>query len=827
MVIEGTSPGAKALASPALASTALRVGRAGVSPALSILEEEVEGGQSAHTPPFLFEQTPYLIHLWTESLKAEGLKMLLRGTDLLEGRRPFGGKGHYTIPVNFRSEVGFTDLELWSEEERIFFVRLEVFPTKLDYRTDLLELRADLQMEVRSLVFELHGRTFQTLGRGCRSRNQDIDWLTMMREEFERLARALETIIRSPLQRVEVTHEIGRANRSVRPSSTVRQYLRKNLSRCTEGGSTHFHALGKSWHSAELPRVRKTLTSDTAENRYVAAALSKMRMRLRRLRSQLSGLSHQERFSSWTSFLQSADRRIGHFLNQTFLGNLCRNTKHVAPTLALHLTPGYREFFSSALALESVLEVGGGPMEMPEKDLATLYELWCFVALAGILRNELQLQLRPPTWLKVTQRRVALDLRKGRLSVLSLEKDGVECLRVVYNGQDSTPTGDCRPDNTLEIHKASQPEPFRYIFDAKYRLQSDTEYVKVNGAPGPPADAIHRMHAYRDQIVAEQAVPQQGRTPEATIWDLGHRQFVQRTVGAFVLYPYAGPDADQNRFVRAIGQVGVGGVPFLPSRRGEVTRLLKRIIEMSGEAVEDTAVELSTAHERDRIEKAHEYGLIAVVPSREQLEYVLQSRVYHTPYRQHRKWGLRLRADFILFLLSESKFAGESGVAYEAPIRSIHFGQRSEIQPPPPASSRGSSSADPYIWFRLGKCFPVEPRLTYEGHMPLRFAFTTRLAREEARDVSELLLIREPERRFYLECRNAGLNLRVHDETPGGYQVYDVGSLRLRFTVIQKDATRVEVRFDPSSATFKGPGWEFTWTELMFRPDDCIGKLRG
>jgi uncharacterized protein DUF2357 len=38
-------------------------------------------------------------------------------------------------------------------------VRLEVFPTKLDYRTDLLELRADLQMEVRSLVFELYGRT--------------------------------------------------------------------------------------------------------------------------------------------------------------------------------------------------------------------------------------------------------------------------------------------------------------------------------------------------------------------------------------------------------------------------------------------------------------------------------------------------------------------------------------------------------------------------------------------------------------------------------------------------------------------------------------------
>jgi hypothetical protein len=181
----------------------------------------------------------------------------------------------------------------------------------------------------------------------------------------------------------------------------------------------------------------------------------------------------------------------------------------------------------------------------------------------------------------------------------------------------------------LEIFKNGDQRPFRYLFDAKYRLQDDSDYVRTYLAPGPPPDAIHRMHAYRDQIVAEQVAGAPGQSAEATVWDLGYRQWVQQAVGAFVLYPYAGADADKNRFVEAIGKVGVGGVPFLPSRRMEVTNLLRSIIQMSTDAVEDSVVELSTIDERKRIAWAHEYGLIAIVPSREQLDYIL-APIYHS-----------------------------------------------------------------------------------------------------------------------------------------------------------------------------------------------------
>jgi hypothetical protein len=333
------------------------------------------------------------------------------------------------------------------------------------------------------------------------------------------------------------------------------------------------------------------------------------------------------------------------------------------------------------------------------------------------------------------------------------------------------------------------------------------------------------MHAYRDQIVAEEETDRTGLSTGSIVWDRGYRQWVQQTVGAFVLYPYAGSDAHLNRFVKSIGKVGVGGVPFLPSRRTEVTNLLRHIIEMSADAVEDTAVELSSVEERQRIEWSHEYGMIAIVPTPSQLEYILERGIYHTPYDRHRKWGLRLRAAFMLFLLSESKFPNQGGVAYQAEIQSVHFGERRQIDPPPPPSQRGSADNSHYIWFTLVQPKPVSPTLIYTGQPP-HFAFTTRLAFAEASNVAELLLIREPERRFYQECRLAGLEVKAYDDLRGTDQVFDIGQLRLRFAVSNKGGPPVIVRFDPSTARFICRGRGFSWSELMFDPNSCLGLIR-
>jgi hypothetical protein len=791
---------------------------------VAVLDQAASSERVLNVAPFLFEQIGYQFELGLIGEQAAPIQLRLRGQNLLEGCSPIGGHAAFSLAVNFQSAVGFTEIELWCGNERRFCLRVEVFPTKLDYRLDLAALRADLQMEVRALVYSLHGKTFQTLHRRRGQDPRDIEWLTLLKDAFDRLTKSFDLIARSPLRRVVSREETVSANQPVRAGRAVRNYIRTHASQCVPSSVGQFRALGRTWLIEKLPDQRKTLSLDTAENRFIGTAVAQMRARVSRILAQLAEVTGDSRFKAWLKFLRNAERTFRRWETRSFLAELPRSADALRPTLALHLTVGYREFFEANLSLSALLEVGGGPLELPEKELSTLYELWCFVALANILRSELKLTPRPPTWLRVEQRRVILELVKGRTSALEMERDSGELLRVVYNRFDSTPTGVCRPDNTLEIFKRGTNAGFRYIFDAKYRLQDDAEYLATHHAPGPPPDAIYRMHAYRDQIVAEQSAEARNPNPESTVWDLGYRRWVQQTVGAFVLYPYAGADASQNKFVKAIDSVGVGGLPFLPSRRDEVTRMLRRIIETSADSVEDAAIELSTVDERQRIEWAHEYGLIAIVRSPEQLNYIREKRVYHMPYSQ--QWALRLRADFVLLLLSESSFPGSAGVGFDATITSVHFGERCEISPSPPPSRRTNSDHERYIWFKLGPITERAEPLRYSGQPP-RFAFTTRLAYREANDLADLLLIREPERRFRRECEAEKLTVQVYDESASSAQVFDVGQLRLRFKVSAQGCEPLNVHFDPVAMEFRwSPDGRFSWNDLMFEPKVCMAKLR-
>jgi len=119
-----------------------------------------------------------------------------------------------------------------------------------------------------------------------------------------------------------------------------------------------------------------------------------------------------------------------------------------------------------------------------------------------------------------------------------------------------------------------------------------------------------------------------------------------------------------------------------------------------------------------------------------------------------------------------------------------------------------------------------------DGRQPTpRFAFTTRLAFKEASNVAELLRIREPERRFYRECRLTGFGVAVYDESSGGERVFDVGLLGLRFSVTKQGGPTVNSeRIREPGIRWKrrqksGHGVDFTWSELMFRPEVCLNRL--
>lgn len=527
----------------------------------------------------------------------------------------------------------------------------------------------------------------------------------------------------------------------------------------------------------------------------------------------------------WISFLAQTDRTLGRLRFRTILADVPESALGLQATLAMHLAPGYREFFRAWISLSATLEIGGGPLQLRERDVATLYEMWCFVALARLLRHEFGLTVRGASWLRVDRRGITVRLAKGQTSELDMTDARGRSFRVSYNQEDRTPTGTCRPDNTLEIVQSDGGRRFRYLFDAKYRVRADAEYVRDYRAPGPPIDAIQRMHAYRDQIVSDECRSARGSNDASVVWDLGTRRWVQRTVGAFVLFPYVGADAHENTFFRSTSDVGVGSIPFLPGRREEVTQLVKRIAHLSAETVEDTTIGLSTEEERRRIEAAHEYGLLAIVVSDDQLNFIRTKRIYHTEYKADRQ--LRLRADFVVFIGSKARFGPKAAAWCWAPVRSVRFGERREIRPEPPPSLRDSKPTDLYLWFELGEIVDLPRPLGYSMRPPV-FALTNRLALEQAStDVFDLLLVREPERRLAQELRAAGLNVRVYDEASPTDAPFDVGSLRLRIVVSgAEEGKTVEVRFDPRTTRFTWLGGGASWDELMFESERVTATIR-
>jgi hypothetical protein len=526
---------------------------------------------------------------------------------------------------------------------------------------------------------------------------------------------------------------------------------------------------------------------------------------------------------AWQTFISTAQTKLLRLEARTFLAEIDAPEHAPVVTLAMHLAPGYREFLRTWNRLLSRLTLDGDALRLSEKNVATLYELWCFVALGNLLGKELNAVPRTPDWLAIDRRGVALNLRKGRCSELVFDTDSRE-ITVSYNRFERTPTGDCRPDNTLEVkHSGPKGRAFRYVFDAKYRLQNDQTYLDTHGAPGVPVDVITKMHAYRDQIVTELLGQQHGVDEESLVWDLGNRRYIQQTVGAFALFPYAGADADHNRFFKSIHQVGVGALPFLPTRQNEVKTFVRRMLNTTAESIEDQSIELSSAEEKARIVKSHEYGLLGIVRDQDQLDYALKHRIYHMRYTSRQ---LRLRADFIVLMISASKAKGAHGALYHAKVRSVNFGARREIAPYPPGDYNRQRADISYIWFETEEWKPVRAPLLYSGHPP-HFGFTTRLAFESARDVPDLLLVREPERRMANELRNHGATVNVFDITVSTASPFDIASLRLKLVARWPDSSQsVEIRFNPKTSEFRWMGRSTSWADLMFKTQAAMNEMR-
>lgn len=521
--------------------------------------EPVEPGQPVE--PIFFENVPYDFYLLSASDDTE-----LRLPGAPAPRNRVGGLAHYSL--NFRNNVGFVEVEVVSPSggSRL---RLEVFPTKIDYRSDYVNMRDEVAGVVRNLVLTAQARTFNFASPAPAARPTLPEWLSLLRYQFAAFRAAARAIAQNPHSKLsEFTHStpVERSKR-VNERALLRE-LRRPVTR--SGGSLPQTGIAIP---SRVPERVKRVSFDTPENRYVKGTLLATRAKLQRLLNPAIGADDDADPSAEAQFFRTARplveemlREVQRLLAASYLQDVAGNTVAPPASTVLHYHPQYAAFSKAARILNGGISVGGGPLTTGLKDIARLYEYWCFLRLVAVLREKLDLEQQ--SIVRVSHLGTTVVLQKGQEAAVQF-RDRASGKRVflLYNRKFwRVPTISQQPDNVIQLAS----EDRLCVLDAKYRLAHDSDYRKRYGGVGPTVDDINTMHRYRDAIV----VPDGSRPGE---YRLG---VVKRAV---VLFPF--PDEqgyEGHRFWRSIGTVGIGGLPFLPQATTQVESFLRGLLRENG-----------------------------------------------------------------------------------------------------------------------------------------------------------------------------------------------------------------------------------------------------
>lgn len=512
----------------------------------------IDSGQPME--PLFYEAVDYDIYF--EKVDPSLTISLPAGSDR---RRVLPTSEHHFL--NFRNNVGFADIIVDGPSGRSL-IRIEVFSRKVDYRTDYLAMRDEVSAILRNLAMAANANTYD-MAAPVRSRNPTLlEWFSLVRshfDEFEKLAHGIAKNPHSTLMKKVVIKDTERARRVTR--QTIDRAMRR-----PNNGPLH------PGIRAHLPRrIQETVswtTFDTFENRYLKALLRETHRKIRTLaRTWHSGdedadsATDSRFFDSIRSDLNNMQRNIDGLLRLPFFKGVGDATLEKPNSMVFHKHPLYARFDKLCRLLNGGLSLTGDIVPIGVKDTALLYEYWCFLKIVSLLEEKCDLEEQ--TIVQFKRMRTVVALKKGMPSAMRfIHKPTGRNLHVVYNRMfNKLPTTAQKPDNVIQF--ASQDH--FYIFDAKYRIQFDSDYLKKYGKPGPREEDINTMHRYRDAIAIPHPVTNQ------------YQRGV--VIGAAVLFPHP-EEANYtgHRFHRSLDLVEIGGIPFLPDStamlRSKINQLL-------------------------------------------------------------------------------------------------------------------------------------------------------------------------------------------------------------------------------------------------------------
>lgn len=704
--------------------------------------------------PCFFEQKNYELVLEKKEGCPDDLSFFHANRKLREAVTPTGRQGRVLSGIiNFGDEVGFSRFEVWGGGRCLLAFEVEVFPGKMDYQRDFQRLLADVNEEIYNLAFDFLMKTYQKAalqqGEGDAS---PAEFYMILQAIYEKLMQALRQVARHPYQKIAPVNRVVRPEKVKKADGKTVKWLscRPHLLEQGERGIS----LGQH---AYLPRKlldrKKERNYDTYENRFLKWIVGRVARKLKEFlqRYQACYGDRGSRDPLLLSRVEAMRRSLIHYGAAPFLQEVGTLERVEVSSLVMQLAPGYRDVFKYHLMLLKGLSVQSDLFNISLKNTAELYEYWCFLKLNSLLRKKYELERND--LIALERRGITVQLKQGQESALRyLNRHNGERYSLIYNRMFSRlPTTAQRPDNILILEKKGSKVGYHFVFDAKYRLSVEDEYVRKFRQAGPPEDTINTMHRYRDAILAGE----------------GKEDLYKRNIfGAFVLFPhndeftYGGKKGTPpSRFYESIELSGIGALPFLPSQTALVEDFLDDLFRETAE----TAFERSVIQEGTVEYLSGAVGkqdvLIGPLRQREQLQACLEHNMYYTYLRWVQSFLGELKYVAIYQSKRLFKEAEAQGIFYYGEIQGFSICKRKELREVPLQRERDREEL--VVRFAVKQWLQRESGITAEGYGPASPQRTSWRLLKEAAIYPELHL--DPlEVRLWRELRRIGDCLEVH-----------------------------------------------------------------
>lgn len=576
-------------------------------------EDELENFASlawnAEVDGFFFDNADYEVYAKTEG-NFRNIRVVSRfRAD--EGDRKFaryeGGRVR-SGTLNFGNDIGWFEFSLAYDDEagtsHAYTFTGEVLSQKLDSRRDFKTLLEDVEHRYALLAADYLKNTFHAFDRTEKKGEDtpDLVWWNLFEAERNRFFKAVRTILERPRMRLHGEVEYRRADQL------------KHLTPALENELAEFRRMPAHLYRREF----RSPSHDTPENRFVKYAIGYVSRKYGELcdmivrSSEFGGRisqSEKDRFDG-------NRRQLKAFLSHPFFRGVGRFTGLRQLSLTLQNAPGYASVFRTYAILNASYMLFEGLHRIETKNVADLYEIWCFLKVEEIVKACCKVRYgehlpEPEANHGELNGKFVKQLGTGVNSQVVFKVGDVELARVIYNPKISEherrnnglqdvvfPTGVSKqkgqiPDIVLQLTRESgnvrldkrgvpvsdkSAERFRltYLFDAKYRVE-DVCGEDESNATRPPQDAIDQMHRYRDAIY----YAEKGNDKSLLPADLK-----REVIGGYVLFPGQSqgsmekPETGKDRrprFFKSIDQVNIGAIPLRPNRVKEQNYLYQFI----------------------------------------------------------------------------------------------------------------------------------------------------------------------------------------------------------------------------------------------------------